>query len=349
MSTNNNLYEFYVNNNLSNKLNYHFKDNKIDTTKYNCITFLPKALLFQFMRPANVYFLICAIIQCIPAISPLDAETALIPIIIVLSVSLIREGIEDCARARLDKEQNSEPAEVYRDNQWEKTQSGDLLIGEIVEVKQDFSFPADLILIDSSLPEGICFIETGTLDGEKTLKLKESPTQTAGKFNKNGEKHGSFLISGNALADQPNPELYVLNGKMHLIFTNMNNNGMQETHDIPLDAKQLLLKGAKLRNTTWIIGIVVYTGHNCKIMKNSKDPVTKFSSIELLMNKALIFIFILQAILCVIAAVLRGYYYKTNNLEYVDGGEGIDDNPIDKSFAYTERSYGWESFFFLII
>ena len=95
MSSNNNLYEFYVNNNLSNKLNYHFKDNKIDTTKYNCITFLPKALLFQFMRPANVYFLICAIIQCIPAISPLDAETALIPIIIVLSVSLIREGIED--------------------------------------------------------------------------------------------------------------------------------------------------------------------------------------------------------------------------------------------------------------
>ena len=125
-------------------------------------------------------------------------------------------------------------------------------MGEIVSVKQDDAFPADLILIDSDLPEGICFIETGTLDGEKTLKLKESPTQTAGKFNKNGEKVGSFLISGNALADQPNPELYLLNGRMHLVFTNMNKNGQQETHDIPLDAKQLLLKGAKLRNTSWI-------------------------------------------------------------------------------------------------
>ena len=340
-----NLYEFYINNSLQNKQQYGFKDNSVDTKKYNCITFLPKALFYQFRRVANLYFLICAILQCIPAISPLGAETALVPIVIVLSVSLIREAIEDCSRAKLDKQQNNEPTEVYVDEQWEQTQSGKLHMGEIVSVKQDDSFPADLILIDSDLPEGICFIETGTLDGEKTLKLKESPTQTAGKFNKNGEKHGSFLISGNALADQPNPELYVLNGKMHLIFTNMNNNGMQETHDIPLDAKQLLLKGAKLRNTTWIIGIVVYTGHNCKIMKNSKDPVTKFSSIELLMNKALIFIFLLQAILCVVAAVLRGYYYKTNNLEYVDGGEGIDDNPIDKSFAYTERSYGWESFF----
>ena len=339
------LYEFYINNSLQNKQQYGFKDNCVDTKKYNIITFLPKALFYQFRRIANLYFLICAVMQCIPAISPLGSETALVPILIVLSVSLIREAAEDCERAKLDKQQNNEPTEVYIDEQWEQTQSGKLHMGEIVSVKQDDAFPADLILIDSDLPEGICFIETGTLDGEKTLKLKESPPQTAGKFNKNGEKHGSFLISGNAMADQPNPELYILNGKMHLTFTNMNNNGVQETHDIPLDAKQLLLKGAKLRNTTWIIGIVVYTGHNCKIMKNSKDPVTKFSSVELLMNKALIFIFILQAILCITAAVLRGYYYNSNNLKYVDGGEGIDDNPIDISFAYTEKSYGWESFF----
>ena len=326
MSSNNNLYEFYVNNNLSNKLNYHFKDNKIDTTKYNCITFLPKALLFQFMRPANIYFLICAIIQCIPAISPLDAETALIPIIIVLSVSLIREGIEDCARARLDKEQNSEPAEVYRDNQWEKTQSGDLLIGEIVEVKQDFSFPADLILIDSSLPEGICFIETGTLDGEKTLKLKNSPTQTAGKFNNESKnKIENFNASGNIICDHPNPALYQLNGKFHF-----NINGKES--DIPLDAKQLLLKGAKLRNTQWIIGIVCYTGHNCKIIQNSKEPRTKYSSVETLMNYSLLIIFGIQTFLCIISAICRGLYYK-KNIEDIEEGLDLD---------LTEYSYGVE-------
>ena len=82
---------------------------------------------------------------------------------------------------------------------------------------------------------------------------------------------------------------------MHLIFTNMNLKGNQEIHNIPLDAEQLLLKMAKLGNTSWIIGIGVYTGHNRKIMKNAKVPLTKYSSIELLMNKALICIFILQA------------------------------------------------------
>ena len=62
--SNTNLYQFYINNNELNR-EYKFKDNKVDTTKYNVITFLPKALMYQFMRPANVYFLFCAIIQCI--------------------------------------------------------------------------------------------------------------------------------------------------------------------------------------------------------------------------------------------------------------------------------------------
>lgn len=33
--------------------------------------------------------------------------------------------------------------------------------------------------------------------------------------------------------------------------------------------KQLLYRGAKLRNTKWIYGLVVYTGHLSKIMLNS--------------------------------------------------------------------------------
>ena len=327
------LYQFYINNNDKNTSEFHFKDNKVDTTKYNVITFLPKALLFQFMRLANVYFLICAIIQCIPAISPLGASTAVVPIVIVLSVSLIREGIEDCSRAKLDKEQNSEPAEVYREGKWEKVTSGQLKMGEVVAVQQDNAFPADLVLIDSELPEGICFIETGTLDGEKTLKLKSSPVNTAGKWNKGGKKCGEFDVKGMGVCDHPNPELYQLNGKMNIEFRvrDNNNNSNNEKYDIPLDAKQLLLKGAKLRNTQWIIGIVIYTGHNCKLMKNAKEPRIKYSSVESLMNKSLIFILILQSILCIICAILRGIYW-TNH---------IKKNPF---LNYTEYSYGLEGF-----
>ena len=327
------LYRFYINDTKNNE-SYHFKDNRIDTTKYNIITFLPKALILQFVRLANIYFLISAILQCIPVISPLAPASAVVPIVIVLSVSVIREGIEDYARAKLDREQNSEPTSAYINGQWENTTSGKLKMGEIVEVIQEDTFPADLILLDSELPEGICFIETGTLDGEKTLKQKEAPKETKGKFNENEEKSKKFELSGKAIADHPNPELYQLNGKMHLTFTTNKSNG-QEDYDIPLDSKQLLLKGAKLKNTRWIIGIVVYTGHNCKLMKNAKEPRTKFSSVETLMNKGLVFIFIIQAILCIICAILRFVYYKS----YL-----VDINKKATSFGYKENSIGIESF-----
>ena len=335
---NNSFYQFYISDNQRNKLELKYKSNEIDTRKYNFITFLPKALFYQFVRPANVYFLISAILQCIPMISPLGPASAIFPLVIVLSASLIREGIEDCARGRLDKQQNEEKCDIYNPytNKWEETQSGKLYVGDIISVLENETFPADIILIDSNLPEGICYIETGTLDGEKTLKLKESSIQTREWLNLSGEKRKNFKLSGVVFADRPNPELYQLNGRMHLKFLDNiiegNNNDKLIRCDVPLDSKQLLLKGAKLKNTEWVIGIVVYSGLDCKIMKNAKEPVSKYSSVEKLMNTALIFIFIFQGILCLISAFLRGYFFDKNHLK-------------NASFGFTEYDYAIESFF----
>ena len=337
------LYQFYINNQEKNKKELKYKSNEVDTRKYNFITFLPKALFFQFNRPANIYFLISAILQCIPMISPLGPTSAIVPLIIVLSASLIREGIEDFARGRLDKQQNEEKCDIYNinTNKWEETQSGKLYVGDVISVIENETFPADIILIDSNLPEGICYIETGTLDGEKTLKLKESSLKTGGLLNQSGIKRNNFGLKGVVFADLPNPELYQLNGKMHLNFVeDKSNNERPLVFDDPLSSKQLLLKGAKLKNTEWVVGIVVYSGLNCKIMKNAKEPVTKYSSVEKLMNFALILIFIFQSILCIISAFLRGiYYYKHLGTKNKDG------KIKDYTFQYTEYSYHVENFF----
>ena len=334
----NNFYTFYINDNERNKTEYHFKNNKIDTTKYNFITFLPKGLLYQFMRLANVYFLFTAILQCIPIISPLGSATALFPIIFVLSVSLIREAYEDCKRANLDKLQNSVKCKVYRDEQWIDIESGNLELGEIVIVEQNEMFPADLVLLDSPLPEGICFIETASLDGEKTLKQKNPNSDTIGKFvrdkshghnnkgNDNNEEKKwvkNFKMEGDCVCDQPNPELYFLNGKIN---ARINGKNLQ----FPIDHKQLLLKGAKLKNTKWIIGLIIYAGHNCKIMKNSKEPRIKYSTVEISMNNRLIFIFCTQCFLCIISAICRGLCYKKN----------LKNNDL---MSYQLYSYGVES------
>ena len=315
------FYTFHINNNEKNKNEFHFKNNKIDTTKYNIITFLPKGLLYQFMRLANVYFLFTAILQCIPVISPLGSATALFPIIFVLSVSLIREAYEDCKRANLDKLQNSVKCKVYRNEEWIDIESGNLELGEIVIVEQEEIFPADLVLLDSPLPEGICFIETGSLDGEKTLKQKNPSNDTIGLFiegpknvnnnNNNNENEEEkkyvkkFKMEGNCICDQPNPELYFLNGKINAKINGQN-------LKFPIDHKQLLLKGAKLKNTKWIIGLIIYSGHNCKIMKNSKEPRVKYSTVEINMNHRLIFIFSTQCFLCIVSAICRGLLYNKN-------------------------------------
>lgn len=56
----------------------------------------------------------------------------------------------------------------------------------------------------------------------------------------------------------------------------------QKTH---LDEKNLLLRGSILRNTEFVMGVVVYSGHDTKIMMNSKCSKPKRSKLEQQLNK----------------------------------------------------------------
>jgi magnesium-transporting ATPase (P-type) len=42
-----------------------------------------------------------------------------------------------------------------------------------------------------------------------------------------------------------------------------------------LDQNSLLVRGSSLKNTEWVYGLVVYTGHETKIMKNSSQSRSK--------------------------------------------------------------------------
>ena len=294
-------YKFYINNTEKNNKEYKYKNNTISTTKYNIITFIPKSLFYQFQRLANVYFLVTAILSCFKIITPVASSMALIPIIFVLLVSLVRELIEDINRYKLDKEQNNEKTEFLQSNEFKVTESGKLEMGQIIKVKKNEIFPSDMILIDSSLNEGLCYIETASLDGEKSLKIKQANILTVKFLEKN-----NFNISGFCITDKPNPLLYHLQGKMQIYSDNKN------YIEIPLDVKQLLLKGAKLKNTEYIYGIVLYTGNNNKIMLNSKKPRMKYSTLEKLMNKLLIIIFCFQILLCIFCAIMHKVYFDKN-------------------------------------
>ena len=93
---------------------YKYESNFIKTSKYNVIDFLPKCLLLQFKRYANIYFLIIAILQTIPQISPLQPFAAWAPLIFVIALSMAREALEDIQRHRSDIELNSSECFIYR-------------------------------------------------------------------------------------------------------------------------------------------------------------------------------------------------------------------------------------------
>jgi magnesium-transporting ATPase (P-type) len=72
--------------------------------------------------------------------------------------------------------------------------------------------------------------------------------------------------------------------------------------------KQLLYRGARLKNTKWIYGLVIYTGKNTKIMMNSESSSEKMSQVERKVNHVLGIILMLQIVMCFFASLLSGIF-----------------------------------------
>ena len=324
------MHEIYINDFASNKMLYHHKSNKISTTKYNVFTFLPKSLIIQFARLPNIYFLATAVIQSIPIISPLSSASAIFPLVFVLSVSMIRELIEDLSKNKYDKLNNKEIVTVYRNDTFVIAESQSLQVGELVILYNNSTVPADTVLLDSSHNEGICYVETGSLDGEKALKQKISNKLTNGMFSslcvdgKAVEEIKNVKVNGFCQCDLPNPDLHRLDGKIKIEIGNV-------VCDYPVTSNQLLLKGSVIKHTCWAMGFVLYTGLNNKIILNSKPPRVKMSKIESRMNKYLIGIFLAQMLLCCVCAYTHhSSYHKHAN--YYD------------NYIYLDQSHNFESF-----
>lgn len=71
-------------------------------------------------------------------------------------------------------------------------------------------------------------------------------------------------FKGRCECDEPNAELYDFSGNLKV-----------DKKSYALTANQLLLKGSILKNTQWIIGFVVYSGNETKLMMNAKEGRNK--------------------------------------------------------------------------
>lgn len=88
-------------------------NNKVRTTKYTVLSFLPKNLLEQFHRVANLYFIFIILLNWFPDINAFGKEIAMIPVMFVLGVTAIKDLFEDRRRKASDKRINNSTCRVY--------------------------------------------------------------------------------------------------------------------------------------------------------------------------------------------------------------------------------------------
>jgi magnesium-transporting ATPase (P-type) len=160
----------HVNNPMANAP-FKYRKNKISTTKYNLISFIPKNLFEQFRRIANLYFLFIAILQLIPGLSPTGRFTTIMPLTIVLCCSAIKDAFEDVKRRNSDRVTNGKRTLILRDGRFVETKWRDVGTGDIIKVTNKEAFPADIVILSTSEKFGICYVETSSLDGYGILYL----------------------------------------------------------------------------------------------------------------------------------------------------------------------------------
>ncbi|CAL4902489.1 unnamed protein product [Urochloa decumbens] len=281
---------------------YYSTSNSISTTKYNLFTFLPKSLFEQFRRVANVYFLATACLAYTD-LAPFTSSSAVAPLVLVLVATMVKEGVEDWRRNQQDTEVNNRITRIFHDGAFVDAKWKDVRVGDVVKVHKDEFFPADLVLLASSYEDAICYVETMNLDGETNLKLKQSLEATSAAL----PDDDSFRDFAAVIrCEDPNAHLYSFVGNIEI-------QGQQQH---PLSPQQLLLRDSKLRNTEFVYGAVVFTGHDTKVMQNAMKVPSKRSNIEKKMDRI---IYLLLSSLVLISAIGSVFFGIATRDDLKDG------------------------------
>ncbi|XP_045030963.1 phospholipid-transporting ATPase VD isoform X1 [Daphnia magna] len=276
-----------------------YSDNAIRTSKYTPLSFIPKNLLEQFHRFANLYFLFIVLLNWIPAISAFGKEVAMIPVIFVLGVTAIKDAFEDHRRRQSDLRINNSTCRVYRveEDRYVRVLFSEVKVGDIVHLSCDEIIPADLLLLKSSEKQGLCFIETSNLDGENNLKQRSVPKMMLSKQHHFQPKAFVSHIE----CEAPTTKIYQFHGAI------VNPDGSR----VPVGRENLLLRDCALKNTDFVEGIVVYAGHESKAMLNHGGPRYKRTQLEQAMNMDVVWCVVILVLLCLAGACGCGLWLKS--------------------------------------
>lgn len=175
-----------------------------------------------------------------------------------------------------------------------------LCVGDFVRIYGDDELPADIVILSTSDPDGACYVETKNLDGETNLKVRQA--LRCGRAMKHARdcEMAQFVVN----SEPPQANLYKYNGAIKW-DQQIKGSSVQEMSE-PISIDNILLRGCNLRNTEWVLGVVVFTGHDTKIMMNAGITPTKRARIARELNFNVICNFVILFVMCLVAALVNG-------------------------------------------
>ncbi|KAI0053960.1 phospholipid-translocating P-type ATPase [Auriscalpium vulgare] len=373
------------------KKEYTYEPNQVITSKYTVFTFFPRNLLEQFRRIANVFFLAIAVLQFFPKFSTISPGLVILPLIVVLGITALKDAYEDVKRHQSDRRVNysevrvlaggsyanhntmkaksrtfvrglrrsghgktkkpegdlqnlegappealdassgpqileDDPALEYDDGapppaddeahhglfhhhhgpgrpHWKRTIWEDLRVGDFVKITDHEAIPADILICATSEDENVAFVETKNLDGETNLKSRNAVAAL------------THLRTATACAD-PKNAFRVDCDRPEVLMHKLNAAAIVNGERSPVDLQTTLLRGTVLRNTSWVIGVVMYTGLDTKAVLNAGGTPSKRSKVERQMNPMvfanLLLLGVMVAVCGIVDSVLEHRYYPRN-------------------------------------
>ncbi|KAI0331410.1 protein transporter [Cubamyces sp. BRFM 1775] len=289
------------------KLQSRFPLNVVRNQKYNVFTFLPLVFYEQFKFFFNLYFLLVALSQFVPALKIGFIITYVAPLAFVLTVTMGKEAYDDYKRNLRDREANSQKYLVLDPTEYSESTpeglphtrsvpSSALRVGDLLLLEKNQRVPADLVLLRTSDSSGTCFIRTDQLDGETDWKLRVAVPACQ----KLGSDRELLTLDAEIYADAPTKDIHTFIGT----FT-INSPPPLLEDDVPMvpvpTVEPLTAENMLWANTVLAagsaVGFVVYTGSETRAVMNTSHPETKVGLLDLEINR-------LAKILCAVTFAL---------------------------------------------
>lgn len=324
--------------------------NIITSSKYTIYSFLPKQLRAQFSKLANCYFMVVAIMQMIPTWSTTGQYTTIIPLMIFMTISMIREGFDDWKRHVHDREENNKLSIVIKEDEILNnmdTQSISSIMNESNGTHSPYLNPNISNSLNSQNFTNKSMMKKYNLKEQKKLwkhikvgdiiKIHEDewiPADLVLLATSDFENQEAFIetmaLDGetNLKSKSPHPEI----AKKYTKVPNLKNSKMLFTVEDPnidlynfeglftldgekyaLGPENVIYRGSILRNTNSVLGLVIFTGEETKIrMNNIKNPRTKAPKLQRNINFIVAFMVLLVITLSALSTMAQRILYNNN-------------------------------------